>query len=546
MFDTRRARFGFWLMVCSLSCFACAREPTARRLALHALETRTLAGEDLLELSGDALPLGASLTLELRGSMHAAGASDTAIDQLWSARVLSPERLTAWTTAPAAEVLGRGTFEGGVAVRGQDSDGARLAGALARVTFDVEGSSALSSEHLRQSSLTLLRTVGLEISDDASLARGLLVAHVEANGPAARAGLRVGDVIEFANGVRIHALGDFAPAPQTSTAQLLVKSAQGQRRIISVPLSAAPFADAHWFGLCVLGCSISLWLLRVSPWSTPRALWASGMAALRVLRQSQTFAGDKLSVILPVALAGASALWFELRDVFVILLVQLGLLLAIHARRSTRWLAPLGHASAIALGVGCVAALSGTRAWSGIVLDQGALPWEWNLFARPPLTLACVWCVWHAARLQATLAAPGLQPSAAREAQATHFIDSLARGVLAVLFGALFLGGSVSGVFAGRESFALGIALAASKSLLMFGLLGVEASIPKRVNTSLLCALLVTSGFWLWLAPTRSFEVALGAAVCTFLALGMLLTWIERRIARNAASALPTGTAQLS
>jgi hypothetical protein len=538
MFDARAARFlGVCLLVCTLG--ACSRTTASPRMALRGVETPLLAGDAPLELSGDALPSGAVIQLALHGVMHAPGSGDRSVDLVLPGVVLSPERLTAAGDPSLASLLGRGSFDGELEVHCTDPASA-CSGALDEVSFDIDGPTALSVERLRRAAQGLLASFALELADDAPRSNGLVIARATRGGLAARAGLRTGDVIEAANGVRIHALGDLAPVATASVAQLRVRSAGGERRTLELPLSAAaPFHDAQLVGLYALACPILLLLLWVAPWPTPGELLSRWLGAVRELRQRESFGASKLEVVLPCALAGATALLAERLDVFAVLLVHLALVMAVCARRTTRWSAVLGHLAAIWLCVGAVAALSSTRSWSGLLLEQGALPWEWNLFARPPLALAALICVWHAARLPKAFAN---ESAAAPRARTARALELFAHSLLAVLFAALFLGGSRTAGGPGLEALALGSALAAAKSLLVFGLIAASGRMPRRVSAAVLGALFAFGGFWLWLAPSRSFELALGAGVCTFLALALLLALLERR---SASSALQTRTAQL-
>jgi hypothetical protein len=534
MFDARAAGFlGVCLLVFTLG--ACSRTTASPRLALRGVETPLLAGDAPLELSGDALPAGAVIQLALHGMMHAPGSGERSVDLVLPGVVLSPERLTAAGDPALATLLGRGSFDGELEVHCTDPANA-CSGALDEVSIDIDGPTALSVERLRRAAQGLLAGVALEIADDAPRSNGLVIARAMRGGLAARAGLRTGDVIEAANGVRIHALGDLAPAATASVVQLRVRSAGGELRSLELPLSAAaPFRDAQLVGLYALACPILLLLLWVAPWPTPGELLTRWLAAVR---QRESFGASKLEVVLPCALATATGLFAERLDVFAVLLVHLALLMAVCARRTTRWNAVLGHLAAIWLCVGAVAALSSTRSWSGLLLEQGALPWEWNLFARPPLALAALICVWHAARLPKAFANEGAAPRG-RSARA---LELFAHSLLAVLFAALFLGGSRTAGGPGLEALALGCVLAAGKSLLVFGLIAASGRMPRRVSAAVLGALFAFGGFWLWLAPSRSFELALGAGVCTFLALALLLALLERR---SASSALSPRTAQL-
>jgi hypothetical protein len=495
---------------------------------LTAVETRSVAADAAFEVSGEALPSDNAAMLELQGVMHSPGRSDRSVRVRLAGRVLSPERLVAVFDAPAASSLGRGSFEGGLEALVDESGGARWQGALARVSFDVDGPTVLSTERLRSEARALLGSLGIDISDDASRVRGLVVAHAQVAGLGAGAGLRAGDVIETANGVRIHALSDLAP-PLGGSMRLQVRRAGVALPALVVPLqAAAPFADRQRLGLYCLACPVLLLLFWLSPLPTPGRVLARSLARLRELRMRGVSPSDKLGVALSCALGGASGFIVDdTVDVFAVLLVHAALVMLLFRRGASAQPARLVHAAVSWLGVGCVAAVSGTRSWLGIVGDQGALPWEWNVFARLPLGLACVLCVWHAARLHA--------PAEVADSQLRRAVDSLGRSVLAALFGALFLGGAGHG--SSRELVAIGSALAAAKSLLMFGLLslaGARSRMQWRVQLALVLALPISVPVWLWFVPSRAFELAMAGGACVFLALALAVALAERRAARRA------------
>jgi hypothetical protein len=509
----------------------CAREPIPETLALSAVETRSVAAEGPFEVSGEALPSDRSVKLELRGVMHSPGRSDRSVRAQLAGRVLSPERLVALFDASVASEFGRGTFDGRLEVLGERSSGARWRGTLTGVSFDIDGPTVRSAERLRGDAHALLQSLSIDISDDASLARGLVVARAQAAGLGACAGVRAGDVIESANGVRIHALSDLAPPPGGSM-RLQVRRAGVAPFTLAVPLPAAtPFVDRHLLGLYCLACPVLLLLFWLLPLPTPGNVLTRCLARLRELRVRGVSPSDKLGVALSCALGGASGFIVDdVVDVFAVLLVHAALVMLLYRRGASAQPARLAHAAVSWLGVGCAAALSGTRSWLGIVSDQGVLPWEWNVFARLPLGLACVLCVWHAARLHA--------PAEAAESQVRRAVDSAGRSVLAALFGALFLGGARHGLGSSRELIAIGSALAAGKSLLMFGLLifaGARSRLQWRVQVALVLTLPLSVALWLWLAPSRAFELTLGGGTCALLGLALIVALAERRATRRAA-----------
>jgi len=522
MAESRSARvLGVWAVGWVLA--SCAGEPPAKRLHLNALETHSLAADGALEVSGEALPFDRTAQLELRGVMHSPGRSDRVLHFTLAGRVLSPERISASVDAAHVDRVGRGTFEGSLEARSEDPANAHWRGSLSHVQFDVDGPSVPSAEELRRNAQALLRSLNVDISDDASRLHGLVVTRVQAKGLGARAGLRVGDVIELANGVRIHALSDLAPAASGSHTRVAVRHAGAGLRTLLVPLqAAAPFADSHLLGLYLLACPVLALLLWLAPWPTPGTLLARCLNTPRLPHGR----GKSLGIALACLFGGASGFILdEGFDVFAVTLAYTVIVLLATGRVVGAWSGRLAHALVIWLGVVCAAALSGTSSWLTIVNDQGALPWEWNLLARPPLALACTLCLWHAARLHG-------------HCRPQHVLDSLSRGLLAALLAALFLGGARHAPGSSRELMALGSALGAAKSLVLFAALGFLGSARHsawRRELPWLFALPLCTAAWSWLAPSRAFEVALGAGACLFFTLVAAAALIEQQVARHAA-----------
>ncbi|HEX4355224.1 MAG TPA: PDZ domain-containing protein [Polyangiales bacterium] len=475
---------------------------------MRPFDGKTFVADAPLELTGEGLPAGAPIEIALRGTMHAAGLADAPIDLALSGWVLSPERLTAASQPSIAAQLGRGSFSGALAIRCLPP--ALCAGSLENVRFDVDGPSAIPLSRLRTNASALLASLGIELADDSSRAHGLTIARVEPNGTGARAGLQAGDVIETRDGVRLHALSDMAPPPSAASVTLQLKSASGRRRIELPLMAASPFADAHRTASYLLACSI-LWLLFwLTRWPTPGQLATRALGALG----TRTARGRHVW-FLPCLFAAGAAIGSESIDIFALLLLHLTFVL-MQWRRSTPLWPRLGELALLWLGVGAVAAISGMRNLAGLIRDQGAMPWEWNWFARPPLLLAGALCLIAASRM----------PS-------KTLLDNVARGLVALLVSALFFGGSRTNLVGLRESIAVGSALAAAKSMLVFGALSFPIRIRAKLMTRCALALLPLTAAWIWFSPSRNLELSIGGATFMISATGLALALIEHRWTRR-------------
>jgi hypothetical protein len=523
--DMLTARQQFWLGLWVsglISAAGCSR--ASHPLRLVALETRTVSSESQLELRGDGLPADAVATLRLRGVLHAPGRTDRSLDRTLPGRVLSPERAVFSVDPRLPTHWGRGTFEGRLELRCDAHGGTEIGnGALAHVMFDIDGPTVRSLQQLNHQGAVLLRAAGVEISELDPLAHGVGVATLTPTGAAARSGVREGDLIERAHGVRIRALADLAPQPSATTLQLQVRTGSAAARQVSIPISGvAPFADPTSLGLYVLASPVLLLLLGLLPLPTPGELLGSGLVRFRALR----FAHAPLGLAWACAFGAASALCQSALDPFGVLSLYLCLLVLARGTTSAGWWRFSGHVAAVWLAIACVAAVSGTRSWLGIAADQGDMPWEWNVFARPPLALACVLCLWHAATLSADRASPG--------SMIANTADAAARGLLSALLAGMFLAGTGPGLRANAGLVVLASLIAGTKSLLVFVALTLMPGVAprpraRRVWGTLLVVLPLTAAAWSWLAPSRAHEVAVGGGVCVFVLVALLLACLQYR-----------------
>jgi hypothetical protein len=486
---------------------------TARRLHLLALLTPVLDTEASLELSGVDLPVGASASVELSGSLYAPGRVVRPVREALRAVVISPERVVVSVGPALIEAWGRGSFQGDLTLScGRPAADAAL-GRLEHARFDLDGP-AQPLERLHREAQALLGSLGLEASDEDSFGSGLLVRRVFAHGPAARAGLQAGDRVLRSEGVSLRALADLAPPPSAAWLRLSVRSASGELRSLRVwLLGGALWEQRRALALALVSCAILFLLLRSC--SLPRL-----RAPLASLGEPAAVRGMVLVMGLSLAIVRFPSAF----DPRWLLLGQLGLVAIARRRNLGAWFGFSIDAAGLWLGLLCVAALSGTFDWSGIAAEQGGWPWQWSAFSRPPLSLASWLCVGYGARLQASL----------RRGQSSWLgqgADDLGRALLAVLFAGLFLR-AFSGQAASGTEFALAGASAGLKAALCWAGLWLMPTAGQRSRIWLV-ALPLSCAAWAWLAPNPSFEAACGAVSCLVCA-ALLLTAAGRALGGTA------------
>lgn len=499
-----------------LLAFGCGRAQEVQPLALSGLAADALVDGDDLVLLGSKLPLGLAAELELRGTVHAPGQVERAVRVTLSGRTLSSELLRAAFPPDLLADWGRASFEGSLSVHAHDAEGARFATVMPAVAFDLEAEAPQASQRLRHAVENLLEPLGLELVNGEN---GLQVARVQSGGPAWRAGLREGDAIVVSNGVRVHGLGDLAPAPNATSLALHVRDARGALHALRLPLAdAAPLANPRGLAWCLLACPALLLLLTFLPLPAPAETLRRALARARGRRE--------LLVSAPwvIVFAWASVRFQARLDPFLVLLVHCGLLVAVRSWRVQGAPASSLQLLGLWLAAACSAAVSGSDKWLAIVHDQGTGPWAWNVFARPPLAAALCLCLRYASALH----------GAVRTGPLARALNGAAPALLCSLFGVLFLGG------AGTLSSALPAVLwAASKAWLCLGLWSIVPEVSRsawRREAGYLAATLLATLAWSWVAPRRAFELGLGSALCVFALFIGGVAFLQLRAADEAAA----------
>jgi hypothetical protein len=399
---------------------------------------------------------------------------------------------------------------------------------------------------------------------------------VRADSPAARLGLRSGDVIARSAGVSVHALGDLAPPPYARSITWGVRSPDGSRETHVLALTGldTPDPGAGLDRLSVLLTWLLGCVLLLGPWQSP-ALWLL-QARARLQRAPRSELGlwggdateqdapsrmrrgfDVLSK-LALSVLGVAVVRFEpagflaVRSVSIYLgLCAASTVLALTGAGSVRArlgaaLATVGRMSVMGVLVAAACAQNGTRALDGMVHAQGAWPWEWGVATRPALLLAFPLYVVFASRLGGESLAVAARGPIGALVIGERVITNV---VLAALGAAMFAGGwqspspwpwpELDARLAGALAFVLktwGFAwlLHAARRLALGSGLRVWLVVAGCALVAGLTALEV------WLEPVPVIERALGRAVCASALLVLVFALLER--ARETARALSPST----
>jgi hypothetical protein len=169
--------------------------------------------------------------------------------------------------------------------------------------------------------------------------------------------------------------------------------------------------------------------------------------------------------------------------------------------------------------IACACALSGTRAFDGMVVGQGAWPARWALFQQPALLVAFPLYVVFASRLGAATLALEARGRAAQLLVAERVVTNV---VLCALGVAIFAGGwqSPDEIFVdGLDPRLIGALLYVLKTWAFAWLLslarriGLGDGLRKRGIAATCVATVALTGLWLWLEPSPAVELAIGRAL---------------------------------
>lgn len=556
------------MLACGSLVVACSAQP---RVALLELSSQVLGEPQRiepgaqLELAGAGFPAGQRGEARFVGAVHAPGRTSRNVDCEAEVIASSTDRLQVAAEPLLAELGARGTFEGRVEVAFAAQDAEVTLTGTEQVSFDFAdpaASSAAQEHALRVDADKLLDRIGLVVELDAMTHDGVHVRGALPGSAAASLGLRSGDVLEMAGGVRVHALGDLVPAPSAAMLELRVRRAGTSRApLVRVPLdgvvvvSPLPLTRMSWLLGWALACSV--FFASGKPFASRIARLRARFAAVHELTLPLGLFGAwspeperrlrRLALALAVSFAGVLLVCFEpaallsVRSITLYLpIVAVGVALALMQGSSSARdrvslsarvhaaLALLGRMAVMGAVLACACALAGTRALDGIVATQGALPWSWGVMTSPALLAAFPLFVVYGAQIgDATEPKELANPSAMqRLVELERVVTNV---VLAALGAAIFWGGwqSTQWLTLGPWPERLpGALLFVLKTWCMAMLLARSRRSRVRLgalHTAILCMVMIgCSVLDVWLEPGESVSIVIGQGLCVAL-LGLFI-----------------------
>ncbi len=247
-------------------------------LELGAVSPAVWAPGTRVSVDADGLPLGHEGRLRLQGILHRPGAADAALDEALPVRATAAGRAETQVDRRWLDRLGgRGTFEGTMTLRFEGEGQASIFGRREEVRLDFEPA-ALTTAFREDPAPAIARLArygvhleapappsadedgddGEEDADEPETPGR--IAHTE--GPAARAGLRPGDQLVAAGGVRVRSWGDLRVAPDAERLSLRFRrdGIRGEREVfVSAPSLEAPaLVAAPWLPWVVAAFLLAL------------------------------------------------------------------------------------------------------------------------------------------------------------------------------------------------------------------------------------------------------------------------------------------------
>jgi hypothetical protein len=576
-----------WWLCCALA--GCGGEREARWLELSGAAPGLLESGTTLRIAGHGFPVGERCEVRFDGRTQRPGTTSVAVNARLSGRALTEDAVEVVIDDAAIATLGaRGSFEGEieVAFRVHGGEGA-ITGAL-HERLDVsqaEGRDAARDQALRERAQRVLEFAGIVAADEESTLNGLVLAEARPNSPAEALGLQHGDVIVEIAGVRVHSLRDLAPAPGAQNVKLLVRR-PGQGRMLALNLSLhglyALDLNAElgrisvllaWLLTCVLLFSplpsLAPWLLRSlarlrSAEPSQLGLWGGQVHARR-----KSFARALRDAALPCLCSAGGVLLVWLEPVGFLAVRSISLYLGFAAlsialtlmsdggtlrERAVTASGIAGRMLVMGVLIACACALSGTRAFDGMVEWQGGWPVRWALLQKPALLVAFPLYVVFASRLGAATLALEAPGRAARLLIAERVLTNV---VLCALGVAIFAGGwqsppelDVEGI--DRRLIGALLFVAKTWGFAWTLTLARRAGWGERMRApSVALACVVTIGLTalsIWLEPSYAIELAIGRALGGSLLITAFVTVLRalRISARARAAAFPESAASVS
>lgn len=266
-------------VVLALSCWVaalasgCARDDaSAHLIRIHAVEQRLEEPERLIVL-GEGMPEGMRGEARLSGVLFTADHGQQALDVRAPCRALGKTEVAIELDAVPELSAREGPFSGRVELRfGQSAEQrvvGRLDGVLARLGRAPSLAQQFAELKKAQAFQRSLGVSALLLGDD-----GLSVAELEPEGPAARAGLNVGDVLTEVAGRPVQLPRDFVAESAASVVDIAVRRGP-TRQALRLRVLREPPAPPHLDAVLALGFCLGLGLGALLLSATPSArLWA--------------------------------------------------------------------------------------------------------------------------------------------------------------------------------------------------------------------------------------------------------------------------------
>jgi NADH-quinone oxidoreductase subunit H len=498
---------GSGLLVLALpALLACQREPTLELLEVNRVSATEVQFGDALQVSGDGFALGKSVLVRFRGQVYRAGLPPRSVDIALGARAESQhdlsvplpreaEVLFCGAEAGAAHATFRGDLQ--VAIAASEPGAPPVTGTLHGSTLELYPALEVRAVTEQRTLLgrRALEFFGLELSS--ARAGGLGVSQVLAGSRASDADLQPGDRIVRAGGLSVLEPSDLVPAPGRSFEVGVLR--RGLPR--SLLLDADGFAGAPPLSTSLAALLLGVAALGFVLWTSPlRRLLAALLPPWLEQLRAQYAAGARrgpsslLAALPPSAVPRAASQLGGPPDALVFLgtgaallapalrrtPIDVGLgLLALAFGSATLLLAASlvegGRAGSVwSLRRGVRAALQQSLVllpvWIGLLAiglesgvdadewqrSQGALPWTWNAFANPGLSLLFL-CMLLTALPQPCRAAGRLRHArvAAGSPRRGSLLGSLYACSLCALGALAFLGGGAGLADAGAGAVGL-------------------------------------------------------------------------------------------
>jgi NADH-quinone oxidoreductase subunit H len=484
-----------WTCFAGLTCAACnGPEAPDGLLNVADFAPRRVEVGDRLEVIGQSFPEGKPATVTFRGNVFRPGqAPDRNVEIAVAASSSSQNRITFFLTeeiqskfCAKGSLADHATFRGDVvaALAPRTSAAPPVTGTVRNVEIDFIGP-AVSNELRAQRETegkAAAEFIGVRLEKES-----FAVDAVAPGGPAERAGIVPGDVIESVEGVRVHRVSDLAFSGVDRWAKVEIRRGP-EKQLIERRVDVQGFRPATPRDLAsaavLVGIAVAVLLFSLGPVAKlstffarrvaarlrvkrtkPKALWSrlAELGAGEADRAPALLRGIPYLLFLAVS-AGATTLSFGRAlvaadlDLGLVVVSSLTLLTLVALMAGgwdgpRRWSIARGFKSAIAVfgcqlpvlaALGSVVVCTGNVRLADIVAEQGVLPWHFNAFKNPVSFLAFALLIAslvpRANRTRGVLGAADLESSDQRESLLSY-IEWGHLLVVSTLGAMLFLGG---------------------------------------------------------------------------------------------------------